>query len=111
MNRTTLSLAIGLMVLGAAPLAAAHPPVTAENLNQRVASARTSEDHEAIAAYYDNQASENQKMVVYHAGMANMFNKGGHPSNCREMMKHYKAAADANKALAAEHRAMANGVK
>lgn len=107
MNRVILSLAIGLMLLAAAPRAGAHQ-LTADNLNQMIASAKTPADHEAIADYYENQAAENQKMVVYHAGMANMFTKGAHPSNCRELVKQYRAAAEAAGALAKEHRAMAN---
>lgn len=112
MNRVTVSLAISLMVLAAAPHARAHQAaITAENLNQTIASATTPADHEAIAAYYDNEAAENHKMVVYHAGMKNIFTKAPNQFHCNSLIKQYRAAAEADKALAAQHRAMASNVE
>jgi hypothetical protein len=39
--------------------------VTDDNLNEMIKSAKTPADHEAIAAYYDAEAAENEKTLAF----------------------------------------------
>lgn len=38
--------------------------VNSDNLNQMIAAAKTPGDHEAIAAYYNHEAAENEKLLA-----------------------------------------------
>ena len=70
MKRVAVLLGGVLLVLGmtlATIRAGAQPEVvTNDNLNQMIAKAKTPADHEAIAAYYDHEAANNQKMAELH---------------------------------------------
>ncbi len=72
MKRVTILLAAGLVLLAAVSLpiieaGAQQTAVTDDNLNQMIASAKTPADHEAIAAYYDAEAAENEKRLLFTA--------------------------------------------
>ena len=59
-------IAAGVFLLAVATLLtiranAQQTVVTDDNLNQMIAHAKTPADHEAIAAYYDTEAAENEK--------------------------------------------------
>ncbi len=57
--------------------AAAIEPVTSKNLKQKILSAKTVEDHKAIAAYYRAEGAKAQAKVTEHQGMAEAYRKTG----------------------------------
>lgn len=96
-----LALVLPIVKAGAQPAA-----VTADNLNQMIASAKTPAEHELIAAYYDHEAAENEKLLALHRASINIYSKGNNQLHCRDLIKAYEQAARENKALAAFHREM-----
>ena len=73
-------LAAGLVLLAAASLptirAGAQPAVvTDDNLNQTIESAKTRADHEAIAAFYEQQAADAKKKAELHRSTAETYRK------------------------------------
>lgn len=117
MKRVTVLLAAGLILLAAASLpafraGAQQTVVTDDNLDQALASAKTPADHEAIAAYYDKEAAENEAKAKLHHAVHHNYDKFrikppdmGH--HCDELAKYFQRAADQDKDLAADHREMA----
>lgn len=80
MKRVTMLLAAGLVLLAAAALptiraGAQQTVVTADNLNDMIASARTPADHDAIAAYYEMQAAKMKKNAELHRHWADTYRK------------------------------------
>ena len=80
MKRVTMLLAAALLVFAAATLptmraGAQSTVVTADNLNQMIANAKTSADHEAIAAYYKEEAAEAEKNAQLHEQSAETYRK------------------------------------
>ena len=80
MKRVIMLLAAGLMLLAAASLpvmrAAAQPAaVTEDNLDQMIASAKAPADHEAIAAFYEQQAADAKKKAALHRSTAETYRK------------------------------------
>jgi hypothetical protein len=72
-KRISILIAAGLLLLAAATLftiraTAQQTVVTDDNLNQMIAHAKTPADHEAIAAYYDTEAAENDKSLPGRCG-------------------------------------------
>jgi|RhiMetdeSRZDD1v2_1073273.scaffolds.fasta_scaffold79262_2 hypothetical protein len=57
--------------------AVAADPVTAQNLKQKIISAKTAADHKAIAAYYRVEASKAKVKVTEHQEMAEAYRKTG----------------------------------
>lgn len=120
MKRVTVLLVAGLILLAAATLptfraGAQDTVVTDDNLDQAVANAKTSADHEAIAAYYDREATDNQAKAKLHHAVHHNYVKfhwkqtdmGPH---CDELAKFYQRTADQDKDLAAGHRKMAKKI-
>ncbi len=112
MKRKSMLIAAGLFLLAAAIVptiraVAQQAVVTDDNLNQMIAHAKTPADHEAIAAYYDTEAAENEKKARFHTTNINMYSKLSFLPHCKALVKAYQDAADQDKALAAAHRAMA----
>jgi hypothetical protein len=81
--------------------------VTDDNLNQMITSAKTPADHEAIAAYYDAEAAENEKKASLHSRNKNMYSKLDFSAHCNALIRDYHQTAEQDKALAVFHRAMA----
>jgi hypothetical protein len=111
MRRVAVLLGAVLLVLGmtlATTRAGAQPEiVTNDNLNQMIARAKTPSDHEAIAAYYDHEAANNQKMAELHRASENIYTKTTNVLHCKALIKSYQEAAREDQALAAWHRQMA----
>jgi hypothetical protein len=112
---TLLLVAVGLLLAAAAlptikARAQQSTPVTDDNLNEMIKSAKTPADHEAIAAYYDAEAAENEKKARFHMTNVNMYSKLNFLPHCKALVKAFQDAADQDKALAAAHRAMAKTV-
>jgi|SRR5712692_3043650 len=92
---------------------AQHPPVTKDNLAQLITDARTPADHEAIAAFYQQEAADENKTAELHQTLADTYRKLKIPKPvymaemCDNMAADFrKTATDANK-LAAMHEQMA----
>jgi hypothetical protein len=91
---------------------AADPVVTPE----QIAAARTSADHEAIAAIFDQEAARLEQKVKEHEKMAQSYrsttagtkgaNAAAMSAHCLKLSKQYAEAAKENRELAKEHRAM-----
>jgi hypothetical protein len=80
-----------------------------------IANAKTPQDHEAIAAYYDKQAAEARAKADEHRKMGEAYKKGGGAlaskthfhEHCEALTRSYLSEAKDYEALAATHRAMA----
>ncbi|MFZ0888547.1 MAG: hypothetical protein WA005_08855 [Candidatus Binataceae bacterium] len=117
MKRLMWLLAPALLVLVASALpavraSAQQPVVTDDNLEQMIANAKTPADHEAIAAFYDKEAADAEaKAKLHHAVEKNYESFHMKPSDminhCHQEAKYFKDAADQAKAMAADHRKMA----
>jgi hypothetical protein len=109
-------LAAGLVVLAAAILptiraGAQSAVVSDDNLTQSIANAKTPADHEAIAAYYDQEAADAEKKAALHRQSASNYKPVGMANMCNSIAQYWdKVAADA-KDLAKAHRAMAKEAK
>ena len=80
MKRITVLLVAGLVLLAAASLpsirAGAQPAaITDDNLDQMIASAKAPADHEAIAAYYEQQSADAKKKAELHRNTADTYRK------------------------------------
>ena len=80
MKRAMILLAAGLVLLAAASLptirAGAQPAaVTDDNLDQMITSAKAPADHEAIAAFYEQQAADAKKKAALHRNTADTYRK------------------------------------
>jgi hypothetical protein len=101
--------AVALMLSSGAQ--AADPVVTAAQIE----AAKTPADHEAIAAAFDQEAARLEALANDHEKMAHtyrsMSSKKGMASasmhaHCAKLAKRYQEAAQENRELAKEHRAM-----
>jgi type IV pilus biogenesis protein CpaD/CtpE len=120
----------GLVVLAAAVVltlggCATQTPVSptmgkGDGLEQRIESARTRADHEAIASVYEQQAGADKASSERHRGLARAYARAGNPrvptnpaliSHCETLARTYEQAADENLALAKMHRQLAAEVK
>lgn len=107
----TLLAVIGLLVTTITP--AARADVTEDNLADKVATATTAADHEAIAIYFRGVAAENAKKVTDHeAMMMRMTAKRGKPAaiweaHCKSLIAAYGAVQKEAEGLAAEHERLA----
>jgi hypothetical protein len=109
---TMLSAGAVALVLSNSAMAGTESPVTAAQIQ----AAKTPADHEAIAAAYDKEAAELEKMAKDHEGMARVYqaaastqkgmNAPAMKSHCERLATQYKEAAEANRQMAAEHRKM-----
>lgn len=112
MKRSVVMLSMALATLGlscSAWAAQAGPldPAT-------VAAAKTPAQHEAIAKAYEAEAAELEKKAKSHKNLAQTYAQpGGKPwqsaqaKHCENVAASLKAAAEEDRAMAAEHRKMA----
>jgi hypothetical protein len=83
---------------------------------EQIAAAKTPADHEAIAASYDQEAARLEEKAKEHEAMAKSYRsastgkKGSYAAamsaHCLNLSKKYREAAEASRAMAAEHRGM-----
>jgi hypothetical protein len=107
-------LAAALVALAATALptiraGAQSTAVTDDNLNQSVANAKTAADHEAIAAYYDQEAADAKRKAALHRQAASNVKPVGMANMCNGLADYWEKVADQDKDLAKAHRAMAKG--
>jgi len=86
------------------------------DLEQMIANAKTPADHEAIAAYYDREAADNDSKAEFHRKLAKTYadlhvKPSDMRNHCEQMAKYFEGAAKDAKLLAAEHREMAKKAK
>lgn len=110
------ALCIALILAQVSPAPAADA-VTDDNVAERVASAQTAADHEALAAYFRGEAAKAGEKAKVHEDMLNSLRKvGGRtwPSwktHCENLIKRFKEAQKDAQELAAEHERMAKEAK
>jgi hypothetical protein len=82
MKRLSIFLATVLLMLSAATLPATRAiaqqaAVTDDNLDQAIANAKTPANHEAIAAFYEQEAADTKKKADLHRRSAETYRKSG----------------------------------
>ena len=122
MKRTSIFLATVLLMLAASTLPATRAiaqqaAVTEDNLDQAIANAKTPADHEAIAAYYDQEAADAKKKADLHRRWAQAYRKSGLASrpvgmhgmgnDCDNLAAMWDQIAADTEKLAKEHHEMA----
>jgi hypothetical protein len=109
----------GLLTILALPQIAARA-AEADDIAQKVQSAKTPADHEALAAFYDQQASaakskaeEHRRMGEFYKGTAMPKGLGtsSMPQHCDALVKSFEAQARELAAMAEVHRQLAKSVK
>jgi len=111
-KRVNLFLAAALILVATAGVAtikavAQSPPVTDDNLAQSIQNAKTPADHEAIAAYYDEEAAEAEKKAALHRRSASNLKPVGMANMCNNLAGYWDNVAAQDKDLASAHRKMA----
>ncbi len=115
-RRIAAALLLSVILAGCASGPAAPPA----DLLQRVESARTPADHEALAAHYDKQASAARASAQVHRKMATSYQgmiaggRGGGasmPAHCNAIVANQEAIAAEYDAMAAAHRQMGQQAK
>ena len=89
------------------------------DLLQRIESARTQEDHEALAAHYDREASKARANAAVHRKMATSYQgmyaggRGGAsmPAHCNAIVRSQEAIAAEYEGMAKAHRQMGQQAK
>ncbi|HLK10045.1 MAG TPA: hypothetical protein VKW76_01550 [Candidatus Binatia bacterium] len=116
MTRTRLWLvALSLALLAGPPTARAADV----DIDKMIEEAKTPADHEAIAAYYDQQADAARAKAAEHQKMGEDYKKMGgalaHKTHfhehCEALVRSYRSEAKEYAALAAAHREMAKAAK
>jgi hypothetical protein len=112
MKRGTMLLAVGLILLAAATVPAIRAGaqtavVTDDNFEQSVANAKTPADHEAIAAYYDQEAASAEAKAALHRRSASNYKPPNMAGMCKGIADYWDKVASDAKALAKGHRDMA----
>jgi hypothetical protein len=83
-----------------------------EETHKLIETATTPEDHIKIAEYYEKQAAKAEVKASSHASMADSYKNRGKPllglaTHCSNLSKRYREAAEEYKAMAMEHRKIA----
>lgn len=113
MNRFLAAVSAGTvaLMLSSGAYAATTSPVTAAQIE----AAKTPADHEAIAAAFDQEAARLEARAKEHEKMAHSYRTTGSKvgqksasmhAHCAKLAKQYSEAAQENRELAKEHRAM-----
>lgn len=106
----TLGLAALVVFFTAGVVPAADQPVTDDTLMERLESAKTAADHEALAAYFRDKASAARRDAQRHQAMlVARTSKGPSPwhAHCTRLIKAYKKQAADYDGLAAVQEKMA----
>jgi len=106
---------IAMMVLAYTPIGSAED---GKNIEQMITEAKTPADHEAIAAYYDQEAKaahqkheEHLKLKASYEKIPHLASKTGLPGHCNTIATDYQKTAKEYEALAKAHRDMAKHAK
>jgi len=118
----TFGIRIGVLTLALAAALAAPPVSRAiaageSDIEAKIAAAKTPADHDAIAAYYEQQAADARTKIDEHKKMAADYKKMPHNSkvhfdqHCAALSRDYASAAKEYDALAKAHHQMAKQAK
>jgi hypothetical protein len=118
MRRATIFLAAVLVLFAAASLpniraGAQQVVVTDDNLDQMITNAKTPAEHEAIAAFYEQQATDAKRKAELHRNTADTYRKlkiskpVGMAEMCEGIAAMWAKIAADNSRLAEAHREMA----
>jgi hypothetical protein len=118
MRRVSISLAAVVLLFAAANLpsiraGAEQAAVTDDNLDQMIASAKTPAEHEAIASFYEQEATDAKKKAALHRNTADTYRKlkiskpVGMAEMCDGIAAMWEKIATDNSRLAEAHREMA----
>ncbi|MGE0665764.1 MAG: hypothetical protein AB7O49_04310 [Sphingomonadales bacterium] len=107
------AIALGLMLA----IGSANAADKKASIDEMVAAAKTSEDHNAIAAAYDEEAAYLDKKAAMHEKLAQLYkNAPANPkgasnmhSHCTKIVQDFKETAKLDRELAEHHRAMGAG--
>lgn len=124
---TGISLAASVLTLGGCAVEGPRKPA---GLEQKIEAARTSGDHQEIAAVYEQQAGVDREAMEWHRSLARAYERGwiwagprvggvvsarrGNQTliaHCDNLARLYREASDENLALAKEHRRLAAETK
>jgi len=112
-TRTALALAALLAVIAAFGGTARAQQVTEDNLAQKIETAKTAADHEAIAAFYQAKAAASTEEAKRHEAMLASYKKVGGKmyqaweNHCKSLIQSYNKEAKDYEMLAKEHAKMA----
>lgn len=108
------AIALGIML---ATIGSAHASDKKASIDEMVASAQTSADHNAIATAYEDEATYLDKKAATHERLATLYkNAPANPkgasnmyAHCERIVKDLKETSKLNRELAEHHRAMGAG--
>lgn len=113
--QNVIALFVGVL-LGVATLAGLQGCFTRQpDIARMVMDAKTPADHEAIAAYYEKEASANEAEATSHRQLAQTYRqfhntyKNNMAPHCEMAADYYTKIAAQDSALAREHRELAHG--
>jgi hypothetical protein len=118
--KTWRSIGIVVIVLAVGTLGYRSVSVAQEgkSIEQMIADAKTPADHEAIAAYYDQEAQaahtkheEHLKLQASYEKTPHLASKTGLPAHCKQIATDYDKIAKEYESLAKMHRQMAKSTK
>jgi spore coat polysaccharide biosynthesis protein SpsF (cytidylyltransferase family) len=118
--KTWKSIGIVMIVLAVGTLGYVSVSVAEEgkNVEQMIVDAKTPADHEAIAAYYDQEAKaahqkheEHLKLKASYEKIPHLASKTSLPWHCSTIAENYNKSAKEYEALAKLHRDMAKSAK
>ncbi|HLK80769.1 MAG TPA: hypothetical protein VKT99_04635 [Xanthobacteraceae bacterium] len=116
--RATFLAGLMLVVLLVASTWTLAPPAGAADIDQMIATAKTATDHQAIANYYDQQATQARAQIAQHAKMRKAYEtspslRSAGPGfwrvgakDCDVLERSYENIAKQDEALAKMHREM-----
>ncbi len=106
------------VVVGVLGYVSASVAAEGKNVEQMIAEAKTPADHDAIAAYYDQEAKaahhkheEHLKLKASYEKIPHLASKTGLPGHCNTIAANYEKTAKEYEALAKLHRDMAKSAK
>jgi hypothetical protein len=110
-----LAVAMGLLVGLATAVVAAGPPITEEQLPEKIEKATSAADHQALASYYRGEAQAAEKKVAEHETMAARYagltGKRDWASHCSSLVAYYRKIAAEYQDLAKLHESQAAALK
>lgn len=115
--RLSAAIAALALTLGLGGQVWAADAVTDQNVAERIATAQTPADHQAIATYYKGLAADAAAKVKAHESMLASYEKVGgkggvlSADHCKTLIKTYGDAESHYQKLAAEHEALAKAGK
>jgi hypothetical protein len=103
-------------VLGASTWAQKEKPLTKDQAMKLLSTAKTPEEHEQLAQYFNQKAAKLEADAKEHMEFANAYHKGKSPvmqnaSLCEEAAAEENKAAQENRAIAESHHKMAEDLR